>query len=116
MAFKTTLTTKGGGKLQAVLKKAEEARRKQVKVGFFSTAKYEDQTPVATVAAVQEFGAPKASIPERPLLPPGHRGTGTGLAEGTGEGSRPSDHDRRRRRHRQPDRLLCRASGAGQDH
>ena len=35
MAFKTTLTTKGGGKLQAVLKKAEEARRKQVKVGLF---------------------------------------------------------------------------------
>ena len=68
MAFKTTLTTKGGGKLQAVLKKAEEARRKQVKVGFFSTAKYEDQTPVATVAAVQEFGAPKASIPERPFF------------------------------------------------
>ena len=37
-------------------------------VGFFSTAKYPDGTPVAAVAAWQEFGVPDNNIPERPFL------------------------------------------------
>ena len=96
MAFTTTVSSKGGAKLQAVLKKAEDARRKKVKVGFFASAKYEGRSnpfvlarnegqvigvhgparpanvgegaQVANVAAILEFGAPKASIPERPFF------------------------------------------------
>ena len=96
MAFTTTVSSKGGDKMKAVLKKAEEARRKKVKVGFFASAKYEKRAnpfvlarnegqvigvhgparpanlgegaQVANVAAILEFGAPKASIPERPFF------------------------------------------------
>ena len=35
------------------------------KVGWFETAKYPDGTPVAYVAAVQEFGYPEGNIPPR---------------------------------------------------
>lgn len=35
------------------------------KVGWFNTAKYPDGTPVAYVAAVQEFGYPEGNIPPR---------------------------------------------------
>ena len=58
----------GGRKLKAWLKKAKtaQARSKSVSVGFFSTAKYPDGTPVAAVAAWNEFGTER--IPERPFL------------------------------------------------
>lgn len=39
-------------------------------VGWFESAKYDADTPVAGVAAVQEFGSPKRSIPPRPFLRP----------------------------------------------
>ena len=68
MAFQTSVSSRGGEKLKATLAKAEQARNKRVKVGFFSTAKYQDGTPVANVAAIQEFGAPEAGIPERPFF------------------------------------------------
>lgn len=35
------------------------------KVGWFNTAKYPDGTPVAYVAAIQEFGYPEGNIPPR---------------------------------------------------
>lgn len=35
------------------------------KVGWFNTAKYPDGTPVAYIAAVQEFGWPEGNIPPR---------------------------------------------------
>ena len=41
-----------------------------VKVGWSSEAKYEDGTYVAQIAAIQEFGAPKRSIPPRPFMRP----------------------------------------------
>ena len=66
MAFSTGVKTSGGKKLEATLKKAEEARRSKVRVGFFSDAKFEDGKPVAEVAAYQEFGT--AAIPERPFF------------------------------------------------
>ena len=66
MAFSTSVSTKGGDKLKAALKKAEEARRSKVKVGFFSTARYDDGQPVAEVAALQEFGG--GNVPERPFF------------------------------------------------
>ena len=42
--------------------------RKRVSVGFFDTAKYPDGTPVAYVAAIQEFGHPEGNIPARPFF------------------------------------------------
>jgi len=43
---------------------------KRGKVGFFESSKYEDGTPVAYVAAIQEFGSPRNSIPPRPFMRP----------------------------------------------
>ena len=63
MAFQTSVSSRGGEKLKATLAKAEQSRNKRVKVGFFSTAKYQDGTPVANVAAIQEFGAPRGWHP-----------------------------------------------------
>ena len=68
MAFTTNVKTTGGKKLAETLKKAEAARKSKVKVGIFSTARYPDGKPVAEVAAIQEFGAPGAGIPERPFF------------------------------------------------
>ena len=61
---------RGGKKLNAFLRKAQSAqsRSKTVRVGFFSTAKYPDGTPVAAVAAWNEFGVPDKNIPERPYM------------------------------------------------
>lgn len=42
----------------------------RLRVGFFETAKYEDGTPVAYVAAIHEFGAPGQGIPARPFMRP----------------------------------------------
>lgn len=59
---------KGGTeKLRATLK---EVSSKQIRVGFFPEAKYPDGTPVAYVAAIQEFGYPQGNIPARPFLRP----------------------------------------------
>lgn len=40
----------------------------QARVGWFPSAKYEDGTPVALVALVQEFGSPKNKVPPRPFM------------------------------------------------
>ena len=52
-----------------------------VRVGFPADATYNDGTPVALVAAVQEFGAPSRNIPPRPFM----RGT---VNEHSGEWAR----------------------------
>lgn len=39
-----------------------------VGVGFFPSAKYEDGTPVAYVATIQEMGAPAQGIPPRSFM------------------------------------------------
>ena len=67
MAFTSGAKTTGGKKLEAVLKKAEQGRRKSVTVGFFSNARYDDddKTPIAAIAAINEFGL---GMPERPFL------------------------------------------------
>ena len=62
-----TTRIKGGKKLDAFLRKAKGARGVgQVEVGFYSTARYPDGTPVTSVAAWQEFGT--KTIPERPFF------------------------------------------------
>lgn len=52
----------------AIKKVLEELGRKEIKVGFFESAKYPDGTPIAYVAAIQEFG--HGPIPPRPFLRP----------------------------------------------
>lgn len=53
----------------ATIKKAlAELNSKEIRVGFFDTAKYPDGTPIAYVAAIQEFG--HKSIPPRPFMRP----------------------------------------------
>lgn len=49
---------------------AELAKDKVAKVGWFESARYENGTPVALVAAVHEFGAPSKNIPPRPFFRP----------------------------------------------
>lgn len=67
--------TKGGRKLSAAARKARAAQAngvQRIEVGFFSTAKYPDGTPVTNVAAWNEFGTQKKDgsvhIPERPFF------------------------------------------------
>lgn len=52
------------------LKRLREALKtdKQGKVGWFDNAKYEDGTPAAYVAAIQEFGSPQNNIPPRSFM------------------------------------------------
>lgn len=63
---------KGGGKLKAKLAEIQKkvAKANTVQVGFLSGSTYPDanHTPVAMVAAIQEYGAPRASIPPRPFF------------------------------------------------
>ena len=44
------------------------ARGQALRVGFLEGSTYPDGTPVAQVAAIQNFGAPAAGIPPRPFF------------------------------------------------
>lgn len=61
---------KGGDKAARVL--TEMARKlnsaRVVRVGFLENATYPDGTSVAMIAAIQNFGAPRANIPPRPFF------------------------------------------------
>lgn len=61
---------KGGKKLEKYLsdlsRKIDKAAK--VKVGFLSGATYSNGTPVAMIAAIQNFGAPAKGIPPRPFF------------------------------------------------
>ena len=60
---------RGGKKLKRFLREAKFAKGVHgVEAGFYSTAKYDDGTPVTNVAAWNEFGVPKNNIPERPFF------------------------------------------------
>ena len=60
----------GGAGVAAHLKKLAEriGRGKALQVGFMEGATYPNGTKVAMVAAIQNFGAPAASIPARPFF------------------------------------------------
>ena len=62
----------GGGKADAYLSglASKIASAKEVRVGFLEGATYDDGTPVAMVAAIQEYGAPSKGIPPRPFMRP----------------------------------------------
>lgn len=55
-------------KLQEIAKQVEQGGT--LRVGFLEGARYTDKanTPIAMVAAIQEFGAPRARIPPRPFF------------------------------------------------
>lgn len=61
----------GGDKFEKYM---EEMKRKlsngasQVRVGFLSRARYPNGTPVAMIAAIHNWGAPRAGIPPRPFF------------------------------------------------
>lgn len=60
----------GGDKLAARLSEIARSLSKPstLEVGFLSDATYPDGTPVALVAAVNEYGAPSRNIPPRPFF------------------------------------------------
>ena len=61
---------RGGQKLEAQLRLLSNtvAKKATLRVGFLENAKYPDGTPVAMIAAIQDFGAPKVNIPPRPFF------------------------------------------------
>lgn len=61
---------KGGERLEQALRQIRDKVRKgsEVRVGFLENATYPDGTKVATVAALNNFGAPAAGIPARPFF------------------------------------------------
>lgn len=61
---------KGGDRLQARLDQLGKqfGSAKGVKAGFLEGATYPDGTPVATIAAIQDGGAPAVGIPPRPFM------------------------------------------------
>lgn len=55
-----------------LINQIEQLNKKEVKAGWFESSKYEDGTPVAEVAATQEFGGNNGRfvIPARPFMRP----------------------------------------------
>jgi hypothetical protein len=55
-----------------VLKNLKNMKSGSVKIGWFPSARYDDEksTPVAAVAAQNEYGNPNNNIPARPFLRP----------------------------------------------
>lgn len=51
-------------------KRLTEIGKLRASVGWHETAKYPDGTPVAGVAATQEYGSVKKNIPPRPMVRP----------------------------------------------
>lgn len=63
-------TMKGGTKFRAVLNKmaAKLSKPGTVRIGFLENSTFPDGTSIPMVAAIQEFGAPRAHIPPRPYF------------------------------------------------
>lgn len=61
---------KGGAKLEKYLRDTAKkvSNPGTLRVGFFKGATYPDGTPVAVVAAANNFGAPSRGIPPRPFF------------------------------------------------
>lgn len=63
-------TVEGGHKLDAVLRDLgrRHGQKTEARAGFLESATYRDGTPVAMVAALNNYGAPEAGIPARPFF------------------------------------------------
>lgn len=64
------MNIQGGDRFEAALQRIAEsvATARSVKVGFLSGASYPNGTPVALIAAIQNWGAPSRGIPPRPFF------------------------------------------------
>lgn len=60
----------GGQNFERVLARigTNASNAREVRVGFLASATYPDGKPVAMIAAIQNFGAPRAGIPPRPFF------------------------------------------------
>lgn len=56
--------------MEELAKRLEAFQGRVAKVGWFETARYPEGEQVASVALIQEFGAPGANIPARPFIRP----------------------------------------------
>lgn len=63
-------TIRGGEGVQRYLERVagQVSRPATLRVGFLEGATYPDGTPVAMVAAIHNWGAPRAGIPPRPFF------------------------------------------------
>jgi hypothetical protein len=63
-------TLSGGSKFAAAMRDlaSKVAKPATLRVGFLENARYPDGTPVAMIAAIQDFGAPGVGIPPRPFF------------------------------------------------
>lgn len=78
----------GGGRLLTKLKKiAKNSKKTRITAGFYKDAKYEDGTPVAQVAAANNFGTLDSGgfIPPRPFFNDAINENKDKWAEGLGE-------------------------------
>lgn len=63
-------SVKGGDRIKVVLNQMAKSLSsgRYVRAGFLENATYPNGTPVAMIAAIQDFGAPKVGIPPRPFF------------------------------------------------
>lgn len=63
-------TISGGKKFEAAMHvlAAKLGQPRTLRVGFLQSSTYPDGTPVAMIAAIQNFGAPSRGIPPRPFM------------------------------------------------
>lgn len=68
--WRAVATVSGGARLDDALRRMAEklGNGGEVHVGFLDGATYPDGTPVAEIAAIQNYGAPAAGIPARPFF------------------------------------------------
>jgi len=90
-----SIELKSSGKLQSTLDRMLKKLRKgkTLDVGFMSDATYPDGTPVAMVAAIQNYGAPAAGIPARPFFSNMVREKSPEWGESLGEVLKANDYD-----------------------
>jgi phage gpG-like protein len=62
--------TRKAGKIEALRETIKGLDGAQARVGWFPSAMYEGNKPVAGIAAVHEFGSPSRGIPPRPFMRP----------------------------------------------
>ena len=56
--------------LEVLLDHVKELEGLYAQIGWFESARYDEETPVAMVAAQNEFGNPEKNIPPRPFIRP----------------------------------------------
>lgn len=56
--------------LQAKIDNLSAAKNKVAKVGIIEHQHYDDNTPVAYIASIHEYGSPSNNIPPRPFMRP----------------------------------------------